>query len=297
MRKLNYPLILLVAALVIITACSKKVIDDDPSNLYAKVLDAKFEQKLIDLQIDSDGIINQRVLKSDVASIEKLILTNTQIQNLKGIEAFINLKRLYAGGNDITAADLSKNVLLDTLDLAGNKLKTVDLSFNAKLIYSDLYGNELKSVTGLSSATNLNYLSLSFNYLTEFTIENPSLETLNIDNNDIERFDAYLGANLQTLIMYTNKVKSVDFSNNLKLRILRVADNKLTNITLGQKDDLFYFSCSNNYLTSLNVSHFGKLSKLYISDNPNLKCIKIKQGQQIPIVGNSTYQELKTNCN
>jgi hypothetical protein len=297
MRKTNHPLILLVAASVIITACSKKVIDDDPSNLYAQVLDAKFEQQLIDLQIDSDGIINQKVLKSDAVSVEKLILTNTQIQNLKGIEAFINLKRLYVGGNDLTAVDLSKNVLLDTLDLAGNKLKTVDLSFNAKLIYSDLYGNELTTVTGLGSATNLNYLSLSFNYLTEFSIENPNLETLNIDNNDIENFDAYLGENLKTLIMYTNKVKTIDFSNNLNLRILRVADNKLTNLTLGQKDELFYLSCSNNYLSSLNVSRYNKLTKLYVSENPNLKCIKIKQGQQIAIVGNSTYQEFKTNCN
>lgn len=297
MKKTNYPLFLLIVASIIIAACSKKTIDDDPSNLYAQLLDAKFEQKLIDLQIDSDGIINQKVLKSDAASVEKLILTNSQIQSLKGIEAFINLKRLYAGGNDISAVDLSKNVLLDTLDLAGNRLKTLDLSFNAKLIYSDLYGNDLTTVTGLGSATNLNYLSLSFNYLTEFSIENPSLETLNIDNNDIVNFDAYLGENLKTLIMYTNKVKTVDFSNNLKLKVLRVADNKLTNITLGQKDELFYFSCSNNFLASLDVSHFGKLAHLYIRDNPSLKCIKIKSGQQIPTVGNSTYQELKINCN
>jgi len=297
MRKTNYPLFLLVTASIIIAACTKKTFYEEPTNLHVEILDAKFEQKLIDLQIDSDGIINQKVLKSDAAPVEKLILTNTQIQNLKGIEAFVNLKRLYVGGNDISTVDLSKNGLLDTLDLAGNRLKTIDLSFNTKLIYSDLYGNELTTVTGLGSSTNLNYLSLSFNYLTEFTIENPSLETLNIDNNDIVNFDAYLGENLKTLIMYTNKIKTIDFSNNLKLKVLRVADNKLTNITLGQKDELFYFSCSNNFLSSLDVSHFGKLAHLYITDNPSLKCIKIKSGQQIPTVGNSTYQELKTNCN
>jgi hypothetical protein len=287
----------LLALVLLISSCSKKELDENSDSNYAIILDAKFEQKLIDLGIDSDETINKKILKSDAASIEKLILNNEDIQSLTGIEAFKNLKRLYAGSNDLTTLDLSKNTMLDTLYLAGNKLNTVDLSFNKNLVYVELISNDLNHITGLINATGLKYLNLSFNYLTEFTIENPSLVTLNIENNDIENFDAYLATNLEKLIMYTNKVKTLDFTNNLKLKILRIADNKLTHLTLGQKDDLFYFSCSNNFLTTLDVSHLNSLTRLYISDNPNLTCVKIKSGQQIPTVGNSTYQDLKTNCN
>ena len=36
-----------------------------------------------------------------------------EIYDLKGIEGFVNLKRLYASGNRLSEVDLSKNILLE----------------------------------------------------------------------------------------------------------------------------------------------------------------------------------------
>ncbi len=276
MRKNTFYAVLAIAILTI-TSCTKdKLVIDTPVLDYVQIPDAKFEQELINLGIDSDGIVNQKVLRSEAQSVERLNIYNSDIDDLTGIEAFINLKRLHAQGNSLVTVDLSKNVLLDTIKL---------------------FSNLLIEVKGLSAATNLKYLSLSYNYLTEFTIENPSLVSLLIETNDLTSLDATLAVNLEGLLVFSNKLETADFSNNLKLTVLRIADNKLTNLTLGQKEDLSYLSCSDNLLTDLDLSNFDNLVTLYAHSNPGLTCIKIKSGQNILTQELSAYQELNTDCN
>jgi hypothetical protein len=276
MKKNTFYAVLAMATLTI-TSCTKdKLVDDIPVLDYIQIPDAKFEQELINLGVDSDGIVNQKVLRSEAQTVEKLSLYNSGISSLTGIEGFINLKRLHAQGNSLVTVDLSKNVLLDTIKL---------------------FSNLLTEVKGLSAATNLKYLSLSYNYLTEFTIENPSLVSLLIETNDLTSFDATLGTNLEGVLIFSNKLEAADFSNNLKLKVLRIADNKLTNLTLGQKDELYYLSCSDNLLTDLDLSSFDKLSSLYAHRNPDLTCIKIKNNQNIHTKTLSAHQELNVNCN
>lgn len=287
---------LLIVALATLASCTKDKVDE-PLSEFITINDASFEQQLIDKGIDSDGLINMRVLRTDVSTIERLDIGGGTISDLTGIEGFVNLKRLHAASNDLEAVDLSKNTLIDTLDLAGNILKTIDVSKNVNLKYVTLYGNKLTNISGFTGATNLNYLSLSFNYLTSFNLENPSLETLLIDNNDIVDFDTTNGINLKYLVLYTNKVKSIDLSNSLKLNVIRINDNKISNLILGQKDDLTYLSCSANFISNLDISSYANLSYLYAHTNPNLKCIKIADGQIVPTQDLSDYQQLNENCN
>lgn len=280
-----------------ITSCTKDKVDEIPTIDYVLIPDNKFEKILIETGIDSDNTINGKVLNSDVEFVEKLELNSSQIDNLTGIEAFINLKRLHAAGNNIETIDLSGNTLLDTLDLAGNALETIDVSLNTKLVYANVYANLLTTTSGFSNASNLDYLSLSFNYLTEFTIENPSLKSLLIDNNDITSFDASLATNLEGLLITTNKLETLNLLNNLKLKTLQTADNKLTELNLVHNNNLTYLSCSSNFLTSLNISNLTNLNFLYAQNNPDLDCIKIANNQDIPTLSLSNYQEVNTNCN
>ena len=240
------------------------------------------------------------MLKTDAVNVEYLDLNsetiNDEIYDLKGIEGFTNLKSLYAIGNKLSEIDLSENKLLDTLNLSGNNLNFIDLTHNPNLLMVDLKVNELTLIHGLSKATNLKWLNLSFNFFEEYIIVNPNLESFLMTNNELASFDADIAANLKTLYLLTNKLVHVDLSNNKYIEALNVSNNRLININLGQKDELNYFSCFSNRLSILDVSNINKLDFLIADRNPNLFCIKIDDGQAIPALTLSDYQQVNTNC-
>ncbi len=109
--------------------------------------DPIFEQALIDLGIDSDGIINGQVLTSDIETVTTLNLDHKGIEDLTGIEDFMALEILDATGNKLTLLDVSNNVQLKELycssDSAGFNMpiSILDLSNNINL--EILYGENL----------------------------------------------------------------------------------------------------------------------------------------------------------
>ncbi|TDQ27467.1 leucine-rich repeat domain-containing protein [Tenacibaculum caenipelagi] len=266
---------------------------------YLNIPDAQFETKLINLDIDSDGIVNQQLLKSDALGVTSLNLNTSNddiITDLTGIEGFINLKRLHATGNNLTTIDLRLNKQLDTLVLAGNSLKNIDLSNNTKLIKLDLDVNELSIITGLKNATNLKWLSLYYNSLETLSIDNPNLETLNVRDNFLMSLDVKKAISLKTILAQNNKLLEVDFTANKALEVLALSDNKLKNIDLESNSNIEVLYCSSNLLTSLDVSGLVNLNRLTVNANPSLFCIKIHNGQNIPIFFKSDYQEFNTIC-
>lgn len=289
------------ALLALLSACSNDdgTVNIDPSTeIY--VPDAQFESKLISLGIDSDGVVNEKLLKTDAAQVEYLDISSQtvsdEIHDLTGIEGFSNLKRLFAIGNRLSTIDLSQNVLLDTLNLAGNDLTTIDLSKNTELLLLDLKVNDLTEVSGLSAATKLDMLDLSFNYFEEYTIENPSLVHFLMNNNLLLNFDASVAVNLESLYIPTNKLTQLDLTHNTLLETINVGDSQLTQIDFGSKEHLEYLSCFSNLLTNLDVSGFGELYYLSANRNPDLWCIKVGNGQAIPTLKLSEYQQTSEAC-
>jgi len=298
--KFTYYFLIIAVSLGI--SCSDDTNNFEPTESeYIEIPDIQFETKLINYGIDTDGVINQKLLKSDAASVDYLNLTSQssldEISDLTGIEGFVKLKSLYAVGNKLSTVDLSKNKLLDTLNLEGNNLTTIDLSNNSKLLMLDLKVNDLTSISGLSAATNLKWLNLSFNLFEDYTIENPSLVNILMSHNELVSFDTSNAINLESIYIITNKITELDLSANILLEVMDVGNNKLTDINFGQKDKLSYLSCFSNYLTELDVSNFEKLSYLSPNRNPNLLCVKIKSGQTIPTLKLSDYQQISANCN
>jgi hypothetical protein len=76
-----------------------------------------------------------------------------------------------------------------------------------------------------------------------------------------------------------------------------ISDNKIQNINLEQNSNLTHLYITSNSLTSIDVSNNQELVDLRVDRNPNLSCIKIQSGQEIPNVSKSDYQELNNNCN
>ncbi|WP_141677642.1 hypothetical protein [Tenacibaculum soleae] len=272
-----FTIIILVGAIMV--SCSDDIIDVSSTSKFIVIPDANFEKELINQGIDSDGIVNQKVLRIDVIDVEYLNISypgaSQIIEDLTGIEGFTNLKRLYAIANRLTSVDISKNTKLDTLHLMAN---------------------DLKSIKGLSKATNLKWLNLSHNLFEEFTLDNTSLTNILMSHNELVSFDASKAINLETVYLLTNKILSIDFANNPKLEAINVSNNKLTNINFGLKNKLYYLSIFENFITQLDVSNFDNLDYLLADRNPNLPCIKIKNGQHIPTLQLSDYQQVNLSC-
>ena len=293
---------IIVLVLSLTTSCSN---DDETSspidNIYIDIPDIHFETKLIELGIDSDGTINQQILRSDAEKLNRLDLNlsanSGEIIDFTGIEGFVNITFLSAAGQEIEDIDLSFNTLLDTLILNANQLTHIDISNNSNLILLEIQSNELSAIKGLSKSTVLKKVNLSFNNFEEFTIKNESVETLLISHNLLKSIDTKDAINLKNVFIILNQITTVDFSSNSLLETLVISGNKLQSINLENNTNLTHLYSSSNLLTSLDVSNNQELIDLRVDRNPDLTCIKILNGQEIPTVSLSDYQELNTICN
>ena len=283
---------------ILITSCSRND-SDSYENQYLEIPDSSFEAILIEEGIDSDGVLNQRMLRKDASEVSVLDLNFSNkgvISDLTGIEGFVGLRKLSVMQHELVSIDLSSNTLLDTLYLAGNYISSIDVSNNPNLILLDVQSNQLSAINGLSKAAHLKELNLSFNELEAFSIENETLEILKISNNLLHSFDVKRSINLKNILLTTNELTSVDFSKNVKLETLLISDNKIQNIDLEHNASLTHLYISSNSLTDLNVGGNQELIDLKVDRNPNLNCIKIESRQNIPNVSISEYQELNTSC-
>ena len=283
---------------ILLTSCSSSDTDSD-DNQYLDIPDASFEAILIKEGIDSDGTLNQRMLRKDALEVSVLDLnfsSETVISDLTGIEGFVGLKKLSAMQQEITEIDLRHNTFLDTLVLAGNYISNIDISNNPNLVLLDVQSNQLSAINGLSKAVHLKELNLSFNELEEFSIENETLEILKISNNVLHSFDVKGSISLKNILLTTNELTSVDFSKNILLETLLISDNNIQNIDLEHNTSLTHLYISSNSLTDLDVGNNQELIDLKVDRNPNLSCIKIQGAQNIPNVSISEYQELNTSC-
>lgn len=178
---------------------------------YTEIPDSNFEQRLIDQGVDSEGILDGRILTSDAATTETLILDSTflpnalKITNLTGIEAFTVLRVLRCQGNLLIQLDVSQNMNLEELWCLNNNLTSLDVSNNTQL--TSLYCN------------------------------NNELTRLDVSNND----------SLLVLRCQANQITTLDVTNISGLTELRFNDNNMRlNLDLSQNPSLTTLTGTSN---------------------------------------------------
>ncbi|MEO1218143.1 MAG: hypothetical protein AAFY45_31725 [Bacteroidota bacterium] len=294
-------LFLLAISLLLLIACSPDDVPITPiEEDYINIPDAIFESILIDQGIDSEGFLDQRILRNDAEQTTHLDLSSAnsgRIKDLSGIEGFVNLRVLLAGQHEIETVDLIANTLLDTLFLNANFLSEIDLSNNPHLIYVNLEANKISSIRGLQKLTALKKLDVSFNYLQSFTLDNESIETLFITDNLLDSLEIKRASNLEGLVANRNKLSWIELESAPLLETLLLSGNELQAISLEKQSSLVYFYISSNLLTELDISLNPNLVDLRVDRNPNLSCIKINAGQEIPTIRKSDDQQLNSECN
>ena len=135
--------------------------------------DPNFEQALIDLGIDSDGIVNGQVLTSDIETVMSLNVENKGIQDLTGLEDFVALENLNVSFNMMTSLSLTNNVNLKELIFNTSfNLVNIDVSNNINL---ETLRSSYSLLTQLDLTNNPNLLELvlgepspAANHLIEF---------------------------------------------------------------------------------------------------------------------------------
>ena len=212
---------------------------------------------------------------SDVLTVEQqknvttIEINNKGVSDLKGIEAFPNLKELNCENNSIQKLDLRQNPELEKLICNKNQLTQLDLSKNPKIYHLRCSENQLEQLD-VSHLKDLVTLDCSHNNLEQLDVKNSKfLVTLNCSANQLTELDADVThkSRLVSVECQNNQLTSLILGQNKLLKKLNCANNQLTQLNLDNMNSLKELNCFNNQLTALNVSSSPELTKLWLGDN------------------------------
>ena len=215
--------------------------DNFPNYEFRQYLKANIDK-------DGDGYLNDTEL-----NIKKLDVSGQYIANLKGIEFFPNLEKLYCYNNKLTSLDMRQNTALKELYCQDNKLTSLDVSQNEKLENLFCDKNQLTSLDVTQNIA-LKELHCTDNLLTSLDVsKNPKLDDLECEQNQLTELDVSKNAKLWRLDCDQNKLSSLDVSKNSALGYLYCSKNQLTSLDVSKNTKLKRLNCENNQLTNLNV--------------------------------------------
>lgn len=200
--------------------------------------------------------------------VESIEVKGWNISNLKGIEAFPNLKELNCENNSIQKLDLRQNPKLKTLKCNKNQLTQLDLSKNPDIDYLNCSENQLEQLD--VSHLKLEYLYCSHNDLEQLDVKNSKwLRELDCSKNELTKLDADVThkPNLVRVECQNNQLTSLILGENKMLRKLNCANNQLTQLNLNNMIFLTELNCANNQLTVLDVSSSPNLTTLWLKNN------------------------------
>lgn len=297
---------LLFACLILSAIVNAQIIDFQDLDFKNTLLESKinfndqFSVILIDypfIDSNSDGEITQQ----EALLVNRLDLAYTEINNLTGLEYFVNLKSfnsLFFAANQFyfpTLDDL-ENLVISNAVTGMSAITTLDLSPNTSLKNVNII--TIATSVNLSNLTELKNLSINGNFtqidltdcenLLSLSLDAP-LETLNFNENN----------KLISMYIRNTDFTSLDLSSCTNLEIVEVTNTEMEEIDLGEIQHVYYLILVNNKLTSLNASNLFNLKILGL-DNNLLTNISVKNGiieEQITISGNPNLTTICCDAN
>ncbi len=211
--------------LVLFTRCDK---EPEPEIEFVVFSDNAFRSALIELGVDNNA--DGEICTCEAARVHTLDVSNRDISDMNGIEAFVHLDTLDCSGNLLSTLDLSTNSELEHFNCSNNQLSSLDLSSCTKLYYFVCHSNRLSSLDlsdnhhlfevycgdnqlsslQLSSSTYFWTISCTGNQLTTLDVSKVSVVNLLCGNNPLASLDISQNSNL---ISPTNKPGYLLFKN------------------------------------------------------------------------------------
>ena len=197
--------------------------------------DAKFREAI---QMAYPSYTKDGVLYLDeISKIISLDVSESGITDLTGIENFISLEYLNISVNNLKKLDLSKNVMLNTIEASNNQLlesielpkdiENIYINFNYSLKDFDIskyekiknfYGADVKlNNVDLTNLSELIALDLSNTNLSQIDVsKNLKLEYLNVSENNLIELDLRTNINLITVDVVNNKLNKIELPNSIR---------------------------------------------------------------------------------
>ncbi|MGC9341896.1 MAG: hypothetical protein ACP5E3_04275 [Bacteroidales bacterium] len=213
----NLILLLLVTAL---WQCEKPVSEEIVNFADEDLLEAIIKQGV---DLNKDGYISY----SEAAAVSHLMIFNAGVEDLGGLEVFINLDSLILKMLPLEEMDLSGNPGLKYLECSICDLKFVDLSGNMVLEEISCETNQIETLV-LPESDVLKMLRCGYNRIRELDVSgNPGLVTLGCNNNYLSSLDLSNNLQLTRMISCGNQLTTLDVSRNTKITTLGI-DNMPT---------------------------------------------------------------------
>lgn len=243
------------------------------SHLFAQaqdisIPDANFKAALLDLGIDTNTDLEIQV--SEAEAIHYLDVHQKHIEDVTGLEYFINL---------------------DTLILNQNPVATIDVSHNVKLIMLMVGFTDITSLD-LSQNIHLKHLLCALTRLTTIDLSTcPALEKLYCHQSYMTALDVSTNTNLIRLICEETAIQSLDLSTNIQLKELDCSNTEITTLDLINNTALEELKCSNLSISSLNLTQNSALISIICTDNENLTEICITTDQLVLTASVTNWQK------
>ncbi|OYU81566.1 MAG: hypothetical protein CFE23_03610 [Flavobacterium sp. BFFFF1] len=237
--------------------------------------DANFKAKLISLgkDLDNDGEIQL----SEAQAVTDLPLSNSNISNLEGITAFVNLQNLNCNHNNLQLLDVSGLANLFNLNVSYNTLTDLNLAGCFNLNFLNCSHNQINTLN-VSDMQNLDLVA-SFNNLTTIVLNAQGTYTsFQLDHNQLTSID----------------LSNLDLSSTGLLGV-HLEYNNLTSISLNETK-LYSIRLQNNNLITINLNKVVGINSINLSDNPNLTSIFAKNGANEEFLGLSNDLNLVFIC-
>lgn len=218
-RIYKYRLILL----LLVTAlwqCEKPVSEDIVNFADEDLLEAIIQQGV---DRDHDGNISVR----EAEAVNRLTIFNAGVEDLDGLEAFINLDSLILKMLPLEEMDLSGIHGLKYLECSICDLKSVDLRGNPMLEEISCETNQIETLL-LPESDVLKTLRCGYNRIRKLDVSgNPGLVRLGCNNNYLSSLDLSNNFQLTRMISCGNQLTTLDVSRNTNITTLGI-DNMPT---------------------------------------------------------------------
>lgn len=281
--KKKYFIILLIFPIFI----NAQVINISDLNLKNKLLQSNvnssiaFDANHNKIKIDINN--NNEIEMSEALLVFALDVSNSNINNLNGLEFFSNMTDLDCNSNNITSFDFTLFPNLLYFDGGNNLFSSLSINNNNTIDTIQLYNNNLTSVS-VTNCSNLWELKCSNNNITNLNILNlPTLYSLEFTNNLLTNINLSNFTNLHYLYLNNNLLTSLTFNNCPNITWAFCANNLLTTLDFSDLNLLNQIQCFDNHLNSINLTNCTSLVKLFCSNN-NLSSLDCSSCSSLNIV-------------
>jgi hypothetical protein len=266
--------------------------------LFAQVTslpDENFEQALIDLAIDTDGVINGQVLTADIENIIELNFSELNatyfIDEFTGIEDFTQLEILNLDDY------LYFSILEEQSDFLNNNLKLREIYITNPC--GDCGSNGIESLD-ISNLKDLEYLDVSHLIINSILLNNPEYNytnlTLNLYHEGFPKPRGFSNSKLSDFFNICIRVNDPVAANSGSFPY-----NTWTILETGQRTYNFSSTCN------LNIDDFESLNSISVYPNPvsntlnfnNPNRIKLDQAKVYNMEGRlvKSFLDVKENIN